>query len=67
MAAPHISTLAGLIRSINLRASARAVHTMIRESGNLYPNPTVQLGYAVPDATTAVGMVLACNPSRLTT
>ena len=66
MAAPHISGLAGLLRSVNPRATASAVRTMIRESGSLYPNPTIQLGYGVPNATTAVSKVLASNPNRLT-
>lgn len=66
MAAPHISAVAGLMRSVNPRASASSIRTMIRESGNLYPNPTAQLGYGVPNATTAVNKALATNPSRLT-
>lgn len=66
MAAPHISGLAGLLRSVNPRATASAVRTMIRESGNLYPNPTVELGFGVPNAATAVGKAVVSNPNRLT-
>lgn len=70
MAAPHISALAGLLRSVNPRASASAVRTMLRESGNLFAGPgagpTAALGYGVPNAIAAVNKALASNPTRLT-
>jgi hypothetical protein len=66
MAAPHISALAGLVWSVNPRATASSVRNIIRQSGNRAGSPSAEYGYGLPSALTAVNSALAANPSRLT-
>lgn len=66
MAAPHISALAGLVWSVNPRATANEVRTIIRQAGNNASSVNVEYGYGLPNALTAVNAALATNPSRLT-
>ncbi len=66
MAAPHVSALAGLIRSINPRLSAFQVRQIIQQSGDAANMPSVQWGYGLPNAEVAVNLAIATNPSRLT-
>jgi serine protease len=66
MAAPHISALAGLIFSVNPRATANSVRNIIRQSGNRAGNPNAEYGYGLPSATSAVNSALSANPTRLT-
>ena len=65
MAAPHVTALVGLVRSINPLLSYLQVKSIILNSGHLGGN-TFQMGYGVPDALAAVNAALATNPSRLT-
>jgi serine protease len=68
MAAPHVSALAGLVRSVNPLLSADQVRQIIRNSGNQASasTKTVDLGWGLPDASKAVDAALATNPTRLT-
>lgn len=71
MAAPHISGLAGLVRSIHPRATAQQVRDVIRMSGSRsgtspLPQPDRLYGHGLPDAAKAVTKALALNPKRLT-
>ncbi len=66
MAAPHVSALAGLVRSVNPRMGYLQVMNIIRQSGNLAGNLTAELGYGLPNALTAVNAAIATNVSNLT-
>ena len=74
MAAPHVTALVGLIRSVNPLLSRAEVETIITNSGDLIqtetgPNPdlaTAERGSGVPDAGLAVVSAIGTNPSRLT-
>jgi hypothetical protein len=66
MAAPHISALAGLVRSIHPLLSASRVREIIQNSGNLSGQRTNELGAGLPNALTAVNAAIAANPRRLT-
>lgn len=66
MAAPHVTALAGLVRSINPRLTALQLRQLIQQSGNLASNVTLELGSGLPSAALAVEAALATNPSRLT-
>jgi hypothetical protein len=66
MAAPHISALAGLIWSVNPRATANSVRNIIRQSGDRAASPSAEYGHGLPSATIAVSNALAANPTRLT-
>jgi len=66
MAAPHLTALAGLARSVNPRLTAIALRQLIRDSGNLASQITPELGYGMPNALVAVNAAIATNPSRLT-
>jgi serine protease len=68
MAAPHVTALVGIIRSINPLLSADKVRRIILNSGNqaAAPTKTKELGWGLPNASKAVDAVLATNPTRLT-
>ncbi|MFT3818763.1 MAG: S8 family serine peptidase [Rubrivivax sp.] len=66
MAAPHISALAALVRSVNPRAPVAAVRNFIRSSGDRHDTPDDFYGYGLPIAADAVASAMAANPSRLT-
>ncbi len=66
MATPHISALAGILRSINPRLSRTAIKDLIRASGSHYAAQTAQLGSGLPNARTAVDQTIAQTPNRLT-
>lgn len=66
MAAPHVTGLAGLIRSINPLLSAKNVRQIIQNSGNQANNRSSELGYGLPNAGTAVNLAVNTNPSKLT-
>lgn len=66
MAAPHVSALAGILRSINPRLSTGAIKSIIRTSGSNSGSPTAQLGYGLPNARIAVDQAIAQTPNRLT-
>ncbi len=77
MAAPHISALAGIIRSINpllpaqpidhdnIPETRRAVQTIIRAAGS-HPGTLPKWGWGMPDGATAIVDALAQTPNRLT-
>jgi hypothetical protein len=69
MAAPHISALAGMMRSINpLLPSVdgtNSIKRLIQLSGDANGSDP-RWGYGMPNAYTAVQKALATNPSRLT-
>ncbi|WNG58657.1 S8 family serine peptidase [Archangium gephyra] len=65
MAAPHITALAALVRSINPLLPASSVRTIIQNSGNRSASRTNELGSGLPNALTAVNAAIATNPSRL--
>ncbi|MCA0244172.1 MAG: S8 family serine peptidase [Proteobacteria bacterium] len=66
MAAPHISALAALLRSVNPRASFAAVRDLIRSSADRHQTPDTYYGHGLPSAVTAMTSAIAANPSRLT-
>ena len=66
MAAPHVSALAGLVRSVNPRLSYLQVNNIIRQSGNLANLRTAELGYGLPNAVNAVNAAIATNVNKLT-
>lgn len=74
MAAPHVTALVGLIRSVNPLLNRSEVETIITNSGDSVqtedgPNPdlaTAERGSGVPDAGLAVIRAINTNPSRLT-
>jgi hypothetical protein len=65
MAAPHVSALAGILRSINPRLSRTAIRDRIRASGSHYAAQTPQLGSGLPNARTAVDQTIAQTPNKL--
>lgn len=67
MAAPHVSALAGILRSINPRLSKDSIKTIIRQTASHAASPTEQLGSGMPNARAAVDRALYLTPtSRLT-
>jgi serine protease len=67
MSAPHVTAVAGLVRSVNPRLNANDLRQIIRESGNLANTPrTVELGYGLPNANAAVDAAILTNPVKLT-
>ena len=66
MAAPHVSALAGILRSINPRLSKDTIKTYIRYSGSNASAPNFAVGYGMPNALTAVNTLVAVTPNRLT-
>lgn len=67
MAAPHVTALAGLIRSIHPLMTADRVRQIIQESGNLSGSQaTERLGSGLPDAYKAVRLAINDNPKQLT-
>ena len=66
MAAPFVSAVAGLVRSVNPRLTANQTRSIVQQSGNLAANRTVELGYGMPRANLAVDAAIATNTNRLT-
>lgn len=67
MASPHVSALAGILRSVNPRLSKDVIKAQIRYSGSNSGFPNGTIGYGMPNALTAVNNVLSLTtPSRLT-
>lgn len=66
MAAPHITALGGMIRSVNPRLSAETVKTIIRQNGSHAAMRTNQVGYGLPNAFSAVSQAVSMTPNRLT-
>ncbi len=66
MAAPHVSALAGLLRSINPRLSAEQIKRHIRDSGDYASLPNSIVGAGMPNANSATASVVAATPNRLT-
>jgi len=68
MAAPHVSALAGIVRSVNPLLSADQVRQIIRNSGNQASAvvKSQELGWGLPNASKAVDAALATLPTRLT-
>ncbi len=58
MAAPHVSALAGLLKSADPLLNAAEVREAIQASGDRWPNWNTELAYGVPDAGKAVQTVL---------
>ncbi len=67
MAAPHITALAGLVRSIHPRMPAKQLRNILRESGNLAASgaKTAELGWGLPNASLAVDKAIAKNTLKL--
>jgi serine protease len=65
MAAPHVTALVGLVRSINPLLTYSQVKSIVLTSGNLGQD-TWDMGWGLPNALTAVNAAIATNPSRLT-
>ncbi len=63
MAAPFVSALAALVKSVNPMASAASVREIIQQSGPLRP-ATDQQGFGLPNANTAVISALTSNPTQ---
>src|SRR5690606_24341563 len=66
MAAPHISALAGMLRSINPRLSHPSIQNVIRSSGTLAGSPTSIEGHGMVDASSAVTTLIGMTSNRLT-
>ncbi len=66
MAAPHVTALGGMIRSINPRLSADTVKSIIRQNASHALMPSTQLGYGLPSASRSVSAAIALTPNRLT-
>lgn len=75
MAAPHVTALVGLVRSVNPLLNREQVECIVTGSGDLLSKPidcldralaAPERGSGVPDAGLAVVNALATNPSRLT-
>lgn len=66
MAAPHISALAGMLRSINPRLSRGTVQNVIRNNGTLAGSPTSLEGHGMVDAEAAAATLVSMTPNRLT-
>src|SRR5690606_32079840 len=66
MAAPHISALAGILRSINPRVSHTNVQNVMRSQGTLAGSQTSLEGYGMVDASAAVNLLISMTPNRLT-
>ena len=75
MAAPHVTALVGLVRSVNPLLNRAEVECIVTGSGDLLREPvdcldralaTPERGSGVPDAGLAVVNAIATNPSRLT-
>jgi serine protease len=66
MSAPHITALAGLVRSIYPRLSKDSIKSIIRNSGNRAGFPDSQYGYGMPNARSTVDLTMSYNPYRLT-
>ncbi|MBK6616182.1 S8 family serine peptidase [Ottowia sp.] len=67
MAAPHVTALAGLMRSINPTAPATEIRRWIRlSSGYQGVNPTQATGSGMPNAATALSYAFQAKPDRLT-
>lgn len=70
MAAPHITALAGILRSVNPLLGASQIKDIIRASSDHYhvdPNQNdPAIGSGLPNANLAVAKTLETNPSRLT-
>lgn len=65
MAAPHVSALAGILRSINPRLSRDSIKDVIRLSGSHYYFQSSQWGSGLPNARSAVDRAIAQTPNRL--
>jgi len=65
MAAPFISALGGMLRSINPRMSANQIKTYIRNTGNWASQPNSVYGYGMPDAASAAIQVANATTNRL--
>jgi subtilisin family serine protease len=66
MSAPHVSALAGIVRSVNPRLFRDTIKSLIRSSGSHYASQTGQLGAGLPNARLAVDLAIAQTPNRLT-
>ncbi len=66
MAAPHVSALAGILRSINPRLSKDMIKGIIRQTSSAVFFPTVTQGYGMPNAKSAVNNTVARTPNHLT-
>lgn len=66
MAAPHISALAGILRSINPRLPHNEIQNIIRASGTHQASPTAQLGSGLAQADIAVNDAITQTTNRLT-
>lgn len=66
MAAPHISALAGILRSIDPRRSRASVSDLIRASGDFAASPNTQRGFGLPNAQAAVTTAISQTQNRLT-
>lgn len=65
MAAPHVSALAGILRSVNSRLSRDTIKNLIRSSSSHYLYPSDILGVGLPNARTAVDQAIAQTPNKL--
>lgn len=65
MAAPHVTALAGILRSINPLMGREDIHRTMGKKSSLWPTGSVALGVGMPDAAAAVDLALA-GTNRLT-
>ncbi|MEO8384648.1 MAG: S8 family serine peptidase [Betaproteobacteria bacterium] len=65
MAAPHISALVGLMRSVNPWITSSEVGYYLRHAGDNAASPNELIGWGQPNAATAVASMVATNTKRL--
>ena len=65
MAAPHISALVGLMRSVNPWVTSNSIGVYLRAAGDNAASPNQQVGYGQPNAATAVQSMVGTNAQRL--
>ena len=66
MAAPHVSALAGILRSANPRLSRNSIKDFIRLSGSHYYFQNSLWGTGLPNARSALDRALEQTPNKLT-
>lgn len=66
MAAPHVSAMAGILRSINPRMTSSFMNTLIRATGTNVLSPNAVIGSGLPRVDIAAAYIVNNTPNRLT-
>ncbi len=65
MAAPHISALVGLMRSVNPWVPPDVLRSKLFQASDRFNTPSAEEGHGQPDAAAAVAAMVLTNPGRL--